>query len=217
MKSLGTSNKTEIPSNDNYGELAEMIDEYYQLSLIGGSENDFISKRIKDPQNEFPNCLNHKSFDIYSKNDNEMQTIFELMLNRIKESNENLGNFYESLKKFYENYWLNQTPSINNPFIFSNMDKTANNFKNNFLSYKTLFNDNRYRFRREIERFFLDGNFSQSKQLKVFIDSLIFTFNDFDYISKLIHEFLVYIETNYDIAYLSLNINPVKKNKNITK
>lgn len=201
-----------------------MVNEFYSLSQanedikIKKQSNNFplYSKDNHNKSNEsikyfeFPNSINHKNFSFFSKSENEKIAIFELTINRIKEYDESLGLFYLQLKKFFNVYWQNPKSAFEEFNVLKSEGKASNdnnNIKNQIVDFKYLFKDNRYKFRRNLNSFLINEFACESKQLVFFLDSLVFTFNDYDFISKLIVDFMQYIDDYYDIELETLYLN----------
>mgnify|MGYP000931404641 CR=1 FL=1 len=188
-----------------------MINKYYTFSLNDNS-NNFIKNSNRNKYKEFPNCIFHKNFEFYKKEENF--AIMELTINKLKESKESLSLFYLNLKKFYENYWKEPDKKKEIKEISAEFSLDEKDFeKLKLYSCRNLFNMNRFRLRRNIMQLLnIDNSFDNCETMIYFIDNLIFTFNDYDFISKLILDFLKYLENMY-----SLELDMIYKDRKIDK
>jgi len=172
---------------------------------------DIIESENKKNYLEFPKSINHKNFNYYAKPENENSVIFELILNRIKETDDNINFFYYDLKNLYYLYFQNQKISFENQINlrYSKEQKSLN--CDEIIDFRNLFCKNRRIFRQRINYFLKISFPKKSKQIEYFIDNLIFTFNEYDKICNILEEFLKYLEKNFEIEQNSINI--VKKYK----
>jgi len=214
-------------------ELEKLINEFYSLSLLANDEysktktNNCFSKISSSNNNfnntnninnginnqnhkymEFPSSINHKNFLLFSTRERENNAVFELTINRIKEFSESLGLFYLDLQRLHKTFLQKPKEAFENFNILKTYKASNDDItKTQIADLAYLFKDNRYKFRRNL-KYFLSNQFSsESKQLVFFIDNLVFAFNDFEFIRKLVEDFLRYIEDYYDIELQTLNVN----------
>jgi len=209
-------NRLKEANKIKFSEIEMMVNEFYSLSTKNKLIKLIDSKYINNNNNkfiEFPCNINHRNFNYFIQSENEYLAIYELTINKLKENDEDLGIFYLDLKRFYLTFWQDPKESFDNFNVLKNDEKDNHNLKNHIIGLKDMFENNRYKFRRNLKHF-LENNFnSESKELLVFLDTLVYAHKQYDQISKIIEEFLNYIEKNYDIELSTINVGRSKTRK----